>query len=91
MKVFKINTATNISGFYLLCLAASFSYRDVLNGHINYVQSRHQRTEPTADQFMLYISDGKHQSSAIPFYIIIKPTNDESPDFLARNIGVSPT
>ncbi|KAK2860526.1 hypothetical protein Q7C36_004692 [Tachysurus vachellii] len=67
---------------------ASFSYRDVLNGHINYVQSRHQRIEPTADQFMLYISDGKHQSSAIPFYIIIKPTNDESPDFLARNIGV---
>ncbi|KAF5895047.1 FRAS1-related extracellular matrix protein 1, partial [Clarias magur] len=67
---------------------ASFSYRDVLNGHINYVQSRHQRTEPTADQFMLYISDGEHQSSAIPFYIIIKPTNDERPDFLARNISV---
>ncbi|XP_060791422.1 FRAS1-related extracellular matrix protein 1a isoform X2 [Neoarius graeffei] len=67
---------------------ASFSYRDVMNGHINYVQSRHRRFEPTADQFMLYISDGKHQSSAIPFYIIIKPINDESPDFLARNISV---
>ncbi|KAL7880187.1 hypothetical protein SRHO_G00024410 [Serrasalmus rhombeus] len=67
---------------------ASFSYRDVLNQHINYVQSRHQRTEPTTDQFMLCVSDGKHQSSAIPFYIIINPTNDEAPDFLARNFTV---
>ncbi|XP_076828088.1 FRAS1-related extracellular matrix protein 1a isoform X2 [Brachyhypopomus gauderio] len=67
---------------------ASFYYRDVMNGHINYVQSRHQRVEPTADQLMLCVSDGKHQSSAVPFYIIINPSNDETPDFLARNITV---
>lgn len=78
-----------MGGLHVLCLSASFSYRDVLNGHINYVQSRHQRIEPTADQFMLYVSDGEHQSSTIPFYIIIRPTNDESPDFLSRNISVS--
>ncbi|XP_066536604.1 FRAS1-related extracellular matrix protein 1a [Hoplias malabaricus] len=67
---------------------ASFSYRDVLNGHINYVQSRHQKIEPTTDQFMLCVSDGKHQSSAVPFYIVISPTNDEIPDFLTRNFTV---
>ncbi|XP_016405558.1 FRAS1-related extracellular matrix protein 1a [Sinocyclocheilus rhinocerous] len=67
---------------------ASFTYRDVLNGHINYVQSRHQRTEPTTDQLMLHVSDGKQQSSSVPFYIIIHPTNDEIPEFLARNITV---
>ncbi|KAK7175846.1 hypothetical protein R3I93_000187 [Phoxinus phoxinus] len=67
---------------------ASFTYRDVLNGHINYVQSRHQRMEPTTDQIMLHVSDGKQQSSSVPFYIIIGPTNDEIPDFLARNITV---
>ncbi|XP_051505500.1 FRAS1-related extracellular matrix protein 1-like isoform X1 [Myxocyprinus asiaticus] len=67
---------------------ASFRYRDVLNGHINYVQSRHQRMEPTTDQFMLYVSDGKQQSTSVPFYIIISPTNDEIPEFLARNITV---
>uniref|UniRef100_A0A8C2KCV2 FRAS1-related extracellular matrix protein 1 n=1 Tax=Cyprinus carpio TaxID=7962 RepID=A0A8C2KCV2_CYPCA len=67
---------------------ASFTYRDVLNGHINYVQSRHQRIEPTTDQLMLHVSDGKQQSSSVPFYIIIHPTNDEIPDFLARNITV---
>ncbi|XP_077057949.1 FRAS1-related extracellular matrix protein 1a isoform X2 [Siphateles boraxobius] len=66
----------------------SFTYRDVLNGHINYVQSRHQRMEPTTDQLMLHVSDGKQQSSSVPFYIIISPTNDEIPDFLARNITV---
>ncbi|ROL41249.1 FRAS1-related extracellular matrix protein 1 [Anabarilius grahami] len=67
---------------------ACFTYRDVLNGHINYVQSRHQRMEPTTDQLMLHVSDGKQQSSSVPFYIIINPTNDEIPDFLARNITV---
>ncbi|XP_065144972.1 FRAS1-related extracellular matrix protein 1a [Paramisgurnus dabryanus] len=67
---------------------ASFTYRDVLNGHINYVQFKHQRMEPTTDQFMLRVSDGKQQSSLVSFYIIINPTNDETPDFMARNITV---
>lgn len=75
-----------------LCLPsspASFSYKDIIDGHVNYVQSRHQRMEPTADQFMLCVSDGKHSSAQVPFYIIIKPTNDEIPEFEARNITVS--
>ncbi|KAJ8385248.1 hypothetical protein AAFF_G00191250 [Aldrovandia affinis] len=66
----------------------SFSFKDVMNGHINYVQSRHQRVEPTEDQFMLYVSDGKRRSVDTPFYIIISPINDEVPEFLARNITV---
>ncbi|XP_029310735.1 FRAS1-related extracellular matrix protein 1a isoform X2 [Cottoperca gobio] len=67
---------------------ASFSYKDIIDGHVNYVQSRHQRMEPTADQFMLCVSDGKHSSAQVPFYIIINPTNDEIPQFVARNITV---
>ncbi|KAM9400758.1 FRAS1-related extracellular matrix protein 1a isoform 1-T2 [Salvelinus alpinus] len=67
---------------------ASFSYSDIMNGHVNYVQSRHQRIEPTADQFMLCVSDGKHTSAHVHFYIIITPINDEVPEFLARNITV---
>ncbi|TWW63720.1 FRAS1-related extracellular matrix protein 1 [Takifugu flavidus] len=67
---------------------ASFSYRDIINGHVNYVQSRHQRVEPTADQFKLYVSDGQRTSAHVPFYIIIKPTNDEIPEFVAHNITV---
>ncbi|XP_054457205.1 FRAS1-related extracellular matrix protein 1a isoform X2 [Anoplopoma fimbria] len=67
---------------------ASFSYKDIIDGHVNYVQSRHQRMEPTADQFMLCVSDGKHSSAHVPFYIIINPTNDEVPQFVARNITV---
>ncbi|KAI1888531.1 hypothetical protein AGOR_G00186130 [Albula goreensis] len=65
-----------------------FSYKDVMNGHINYVQSRHQRIEPTEDQFMLYVSDSSRRSVDTPFYIIISPVNDEVPEFLARNITV---
>ncbi|KAM7365982.1 hypothetical protein PAMP_015455 [Pampus punctatissimus] len=67
---------------------ASFSYKDIMDGHVNYVQSRHQRMEPTTDQLMLCVSDGKHNSASMPFYIIISPTNDEVPDFIARNITV---
>lgn len=67
---------------------ASFSYKDIINGHVNYVQSRHERMEPTADQFMLCVSDGKHTSAFVPFYIIISPTNDEVPEFISRNITV---
>ncbi|XP_019955749.2 FRAS1-related extracellular matrix protein 1a isoform X1 [Paralichthys olivaceus] len=67
---------------------ASFSYKDIIDGHVNYVQSRHLRMEPTADQFMLCVSDGKHSSAHVPFFIIINPTNDEIPDFVARNITV---
>ncbi|XP_070785815.1 FRAS1-related extracellular matrix protein 1a isoform X3 [Enoplosus armatus] len=67
---------------------ASFSYKDIMDGHVNYVQSRHQRMEPTADQFMVCVSDGKHSSAHVPFYVIINPTNDEIPEFVARNITV---
>ncbi|XP_051875456.1 FRAS1-related extracellular matrix protein 1a isoform X2 [Pristis pectinata] len=67
----------------------SFDLKHMKELHINYVQSRHQRIEPTADQFLLYVTDGKHQSKEVPFYVIIKPINDEAPSFLARNITVS--
>ncbi|XP_062240330.1 FRAS1-related extracellular matrix protein 1a [Platichthys flesus] len=67
---------------------ASFSFKDIIDSQVNYVQSRHQRMEPTVDQFMLCVSDGKHSSAHVPFYIIINPTNDEIPDFVARNITV---
>lgn len=60
-----------------------------MEGHIKYVQTRHKRMEPTADQVMLCVSDGKHNSANFPFYVIIKPTNDEIPEFIARNITVS--
>uniref|UniRef100_A0A8C5M3X5 FRAS1 related extracellular matrix 1 n=1 Tax=Leptobrachium leishanense TaxID=445787 RepID=A0A8C5M3X5_9ANUR len=66
----------------------SFLLKDVISLNINYVQSRHQRIEPTADQFTLYVTDGKHRSTDKSFYIIINPTNDEVPEFMARNITV---
>lgn len=70
------------------CALASFQWKDMKALHINYVQSRHLRMEPTADQFMVYVTDGKQRSSEIPFYIIINPTNDEAPDFVVQNFTV---
>ncbi|XP_066113379.1 FRAS1-related extracellular matrix protein 1 isoform X3 [Saccopteryx bilineata] len=67
---------------------ASFQWKDMKSMHINYVQFRHLRVEPTADQFTVYVTDGKHRSSEMPFYIIINPTNDEAPDFVVQNITV---
>lgn len=66
----------------------TFFLKDVISHNVNYVQSRHQRMEPIADQFMFYVTDGKHRSAEKPFYIVISPTNDEVPEFMARNITV---
>ncbi|XP_036116823.1 FRAS1-related extracellular matrix protein 1 [Molossus molossus] len=68
---------------------ASFQWKDMKALHVNYVQSRHLRMEPTADQFTVYVTDGKRRSLEIPFYVIINPTNDEAPDFVVQNITVS--
>ncbi|XP_032736459.1 FRAS1-related extracellular matrix protein 1 [Lontra canadensis] len=67
---------------------ASFRWKDMKALHINYVQARHLRMEPTADQFTVYVTDGKRRSLEIPFHIIINPTNDEAPDFVVQNITV---
>ncbi|XP_060221768.1 FRAS1-related extracellular matrix protein 1 isoform X2 [Meriones unguiculatus] len=67
---------------------ASLQWRDMKALHINYVQSRHLRVEPTADRFMVYATDGKQHSLETTFHVIINPTNDEAPDFVAQNITV---
>lgn len=67
---------------------ASFQLKHVKSLHVNYVQTRHKRIEPTADQFTLYATDGKQRSSEISFFVLINPTNDEVPEFIARNITV---
>uniref|UniRef100_A0A8C9AAX8 FRAS1-related extracellular matrix protein 1 n=1 Tax=Prolemur simus TaxID=1328070 RepID=A0A8C9AAX8_PROSS len=67
---------------------ASFQWKDMKALHINYVQSRHLRIEPTADQFTVFVTDGKQRSLEIPFYVIINPMNDEAPDFVVQNITV---
>ncbi|XP_026722189.1 FRAS1-related extracellular matrix protein 1 isoform X2 [Athene cunicularia] len=67
---------------------ASFQLKHLKALNINYVQARHMRMEPTADQFVLYVTDGIHRSSETPFFVLINPTNDEVPEFIARNITV---
>lgn len=67
---------------------ASFQWTDMKASHINYVQSRHVRVEPTADQFIVYVTDGKQRSLETVFPVIINPTNDEAPDLVVQNITV---
>ncbi|XP_052032648.1 FRAS1-related extracellular matrix protein 1 [Apodemus sylvaticus] len=67
---------------------ASFQWTDIKASHINYVQSRHVRVEPTADQFMVYATDGKRRSLETTFRVIINPINDEAPDLVVQNITV---
>ncbi|XP_004706595.1 FRAS1-related extracellular matrix protein 1 [Echinops telfairi] len=67
---------------------ASFRWKDMKAVRINYVQSKHQRIEPRADQFTVYVTDGERRSVEIPFDVLINPTNDEVPDFVVHNITV---
>uniref|UniRef100_A0A8C5R7E8 FRAS1-related extracellular matrix protein N-terminal domain-containing protein n=1 Tax=Leptobrachium leishanense TaxID=445787 RepID=A0A8C5R7E8_9ANUR len=66
----------------------TFTYWNVSSGYIQYVQSRYRKREPTADFFMVSVSDGMQKSMAMPFYIIIKPSNDEIPTLHVRNITI---
>ncbi|XP_027739549.1 FRAS1-related extracellular matrix protein 1 [Empidonax traillii] len=67
---------------------ASFQLKHLKAMNINYVQARHMRMEPTEDKFVLYVTDGLHRSAETPFFVLITPTNDEVPEFIARNITV---
>ncbi|CAB1450533.1 unnamed protein product [Pleuronectes platessa] len=66
----------------------SFSLVHLTSGFINYVQSEHKGVEPTVDQLSISVSDGLHRSAHVPFYIIINPTNDETPSLLLANFTV---
>ncbi|XP_074388808.1 FRAS1-related extracellular matrix protein 1 isoform X2 [Zonotrichia albicollis] len=66
----------------------SFQLKHLKAMNINYVQARHVRMEPTEDKFVLYVTDGLHRSAETPFFVLISPTNDEVPEFIARNITV---
>uniref|UniRef100_A0A674HN62 FRAS1-related extracellular matrix protein 1 n=1 Tax=Taeniopygia guttata TaxID=59729 RepID=A0A674HN62_TAEGU len=66
----------------------SFKVKHLKAMSVNYVQARHLRMEPTEDKFVLYVTDGLHRSAETPFFVLISPTNDEAPEFIARNITV---
>ncbi|XP_014728412.1 PREDICTED: FRAS1-related extracellular matrix protein 1 [Sturnus vulgaris] len=66
----------------------SFQLKHLKAMNINYVQARHLRMEPTEDNFVFYVTDGLHRSAETPFFVLISPTNDEVPEFIARNITV---
>ncbi|XP_070688078.1 FRAS1-related extracellular matrix protein 1b [Pempheris klunzingeri] len=66
----------------------SFSLVHLTSGFINYVQSESKGAEPTVDQLSISVSDGLHRSAPVPFYIIINPTNDETPSLHLANFTV---
>jgi len=52
-------------------LVTSFTLKDLVDGHIHYVQSDHRNKEPTLDAFLLHVSDGVNQSPTYKFNITI--------------------
>ena len=49
----------------------SFTLKDLVDGHIDYVQRDHKNKEPTLDAFLLHVSDGVSQSPTHKFNITI--------------------
>ncbi|KAF6715166.1 FRAS1-related extracellular matrix protein 1 [Oryzias melastigma] len=66
----------------------SFSLSHLTSGFINYVQSEHKGVEPTVDQLSISVTDRVHTSAPVLFYIIISPTNDETPSLMFANFTV---
>ncbi|XP_063962437.1 FRAS1-related extracellular matrix protein 1-like [Lytechinus pictus] len=66
----------------------SFTFQDITDGNINFVQSPSSRMEPISDSFMLYVTDGEHSSPNVTFVVNITPQNDEVPTLTVRNFTV---
>ncbi|PIK59724.1 putative FRAS1-related extracellular matrix protein 1 [Apostichopus japonicus] len=66
----------------------SFTFDDIQEGDIKYVQSVHQAVDPTSDSFVLYISDGERSSPNVTFLVNINPRNDEKPTMRVTNFTV---
>lgn len=66
----------------------SFSYGDILDGSINYVQANHKGVEPVKDEFEFYASDGKLNSDLKTIKVTIVPANDEVPDLMLNDFNV---
>lgn len=67
---------------------SSFTFDDIQEGDIKYVQSIHQLVEPTSDLFIVYVSDGERVSPNVTFLVNINPRNDEKPTFRVTNFTV---
>ncbi|XP_076440206.1 LOW QUALITY PROTEIN: FRAS1-related extracellular matrix protein 1-like [Babylonia areolata] len=69
--------------------ANSFSFGDILDGSINYVQANHRGVEPLSDEFQLYATDGKLNSEPKTVTITIVPANDEAPELMLKDFAIS--
>lgn len=67
----------------------SFSFGDILDGSINYVQANHRGVEPLRDEFQIYATDGKLNSAPETITITIVPANDEAPDLMLKDFVIS--
>ncbi|CAL1546388.1 unnamed protein product [Lymnaea stagnalis] len=67
----------------------SFSFGDILDGSINYVQANHKGVEPVKDEFEFYATDGKLGSDLRTVRITIVPANDEAPDLMLNDFSVA--
>ena len=66
----------------------AFSYFDLKNAYINYVQANHTGTEPVEDFFEVFVTDGIQHSQPAQVKINIIPVNDEMPEFVVGNITI---
>lgn len=67
----------------------SFTFGDILDGSINYVQANHKGLEPVKDEFELLATDGKLNSDIRTIKITIVPANDEAPDLMLNDFLVA--
>ncbi|XP_063314780.1 extracellular matrix organizing protein FRAS1 [Pelobates fuscus] len=58
---------------------STFSFQDIVENHIYYVQSVHDSVEPSVDFFSFFITDGTSQSEVQNITILIQGKNDEPP------------
>lgn len=68
--------------------ALEFTVKDLLEGHIYYVQSDHEKKEPAWDAFLFTVADGLNQSPLHRFNFSVTLVNDEPPHLVTEQLFV---
>lgn len=84
-KGFLENTATSFGSSSAI---SSFTFRDIRNRSISYVQHIHKGNEPTSDNFGVQCTDGLKTTGKARLRVTIHPRNDEEPIVYAGGLTV---
>ncbi|KAK7498552.1 hypothetical protein BaRGS_00010212, partial [Batillaria attramentaria] len=67
---------------------SEFTVKELMEGHIHYIQSDHEKKEPAWDAFLFTVTDGVNDSPVHRFNFSVVLVNDEHPHIVTEQLFV---